>query len=549
MELFFFIVVQLLLVGLVMFIINRRRGGVKMPALRPHSGEDTQEMRELAELRKRSLNLPLSEKARPREMDEIIGQEDGIRALRAALCGPNPQHVLIYGPPGIGKTCAARLVLEEAKLCPDSPFDEHSLFIEVDATCVRFDERSIADPLLGSVHDPIYQGAGVMGSQGIPQPKAGAVTRAHCGVLFLDEIGELHPTHMNKLLKVLEDRRVCFESSYYSEANSRIPKYIHDIFKNGLPADFRLVGATTRAPEELPPALRSRCAELYFKSLTHRELERIAADACQRLDCGAETAAIAACAAYSHSGRDAVNIIQLASGIAYMEGRASITAEDVLWVSKTCRFTRRMQRAVPQTARAGFVCGLGVAGNTEGVVIEIECAASPARNGHGAFSIGGVVAEEEISLASRKLRRKSSALASAENVLGCFRSRFGTDCRDYDISFNVPGGMPLDGPSAGIALAVALMSAVTGKPPLAGLVLTGEIGMHGAVLPVGGVREKLAAAAEGGAKLAVIPADNWDDTLSALPIEIHAVRDIGEVMRAAFGVDEEAEVFDMIFSA
>ena len=84
--------------------------------------------------------------------------------------------------------------------------------MEVDATCVRFDERAIADPLIGSVHDPIYQGAGQLGVQGVPQPKPGAVTKAHGGVLFLDEIGELHPVQMNKLLKVLEDRRVMLES-------------------------------------------------------------------------------------------------------------------------------------------------------------------------------------------------------------------------------------------------------------------------------------------------------------------------------------------------
>lgn len=57
-------------------------------------------------------------------MNEVIGQEEGIRALRAAMCGPNPQHVIIYGPPGCGKTCAARLVLEEARRQKDSPFDK-----------------------------------------------------------------------------------------------------------------------------------------------------------------------------------------------------------------------------------------------------------------------------------------------------------------------------------------------------------------------------------------------------------------------------------------
>ena len=74
------------------------------------------------------------------------------------------------------------------------------------------------------------------------------------GTIFLDEIGELHPVQMNKLLKVLEDRKVFFDSAYYSKDNANIPQHIHDIFQNGMPADFRLIGATTRQPEELPAA-------------------------------------------------------------------------------------------------------------------------------------------------------------------------------------------------------------------------------------------------------------------------------------------------------
>lgn len=104
------------------------------------------------------LTDPLAEQTRHKALTEIIGQEKAIRALRAALCGPNPQHVLIYGPPGVGKTAAARLILEEAKAREESPFRQKAKFVEIDATALQFDERNIADPLLGSVHDPIYQG-------------------------------------------------------------------------------------------------------------------------------------------------------------------------------------------------------------------------------------------------------------------------------------------------------------------------------------------------------------------------------------------------------
>ena len=125
-------------------------------------------------MRKIQLSEPLTARTRPECFDDVIGQEEGIKALRAAMCGPNPQHVIIYGPPGVGKTTAARLVLEEAKRMEGSPFLADAAFIEIDGATSRFDERGIADPLIGSVHDPIYQGAGAMGVAGIPQPKPGA---------------------------------------------------------------------------------------------------------------------------------------------------------------------------------------------------------------------------------------------------------------------------------------------------------------------------------------------------------------------------------------
>lgn len=76
-----------------------------------------------------------------------------------------------------------------------------------------------------------------MGQAGIPQPKQGAVTNAHGGVLFIDEIGELHSTQMNKLLKVLEDRKVFWKVLITMK---RIRKFLL-IYMIFLKMDFRLI--------------------------------------------------------------------------------------------------------------------------------------------------------------------------------------------------------------------------------------------------------------------------------------------------------------------
>ncbi|MEG1560024.1 MAG: S16 family serine protease [Clostridia bacterium] len=488
--------------------------------------DDRREIKDLAKMRETSLSEPLSEHVRPKNMRDIIGQDDGIMALRATLCGKNPQHILIYGPPGVGKTCAARLVLEEAKKSPGSPFNENSAFIEIDATCVRFDERSIADPLLGSVHDPIYQGAGALGQMGIPQPKPGAVSRAHCGVLFLDEIGELHPMQMNKLLKVLEDRRVFFESSYYSKDNSSIPSYIHDIFQNGMPADFRLIGATTRSPEEIPAALRSRCVELFFSPLNNESLEKIAKNAVSGLGGGITRKALADTAMYSRSGRDAVNIIELSSEVAALEKRMIIEERDIDWVARTCRFVKKYKYAMTETEKVGVSFGLGVSAS-EGSVFEIECTVSKKRGASGTLNISGAIFEEEIDAGNRKLKRQSTVMASVSNVVAAIERCFSIDCASLDILFNIVGGIPVDGPSAGAAFCLALMSAITKRPPRAKTALTGEVSLLGTVHAIGGLSEKVKAAAESGAKFVIYPLENSERIDSGIKlIKISTVEEL-----------------------
>ncbi|MBY6839400.1 sigma 54-interacting transcriptional regulator, partial [Clostridium botulinum] len=169
---------------------------------------------------------------RPASFSEIIGQERPIKSLLSKIASPYPQHIILYGPPGVGKTSAARLALEEVKKLKYTPFYKDSKFVEVDGTTLRWDPREITNPLLGSVHDPIYQGSKRdLAETGIPEPKLGLVTEAHGGVLFINEIGELDDMLQNKLLKVLEDKRVEFSSSYYVPDDENTPKYIKHLFE------------------------------------------------------------------------------------------------------------------------------------------------------------------------------------------------------------------------------------------------------------------------------------------------------------------------------
>ncbi|KRF00423.1 Lon protease [Paenibacillus sp. Soil766] len=511
--------------------------------------ESRKELEKLRKLRSISLTKPLSEKTRPSSVQDIVGQIEGLKALKAALCGPNPQHVLIYGPPGVGKTAAARVILEEAKKNQESPFRPDSKFTEIDATTARFDERGIADPLIGSVHDPIYQGAGAMGVAGIPQPKPGAVTKAHGGILFIDEIGELHATQMNKLLKVLEDRKVFLESAYYSSEDANIPGYIHDIFQNGLPADFRLVGATTRTPSEIPPAIRSRCLEIFFRPLLPGEVGEIARKALDKIGFKKCEEAIEVVTKYATNGREAVNVIQLAAGIALTDKRDSITAADIEWVVNSSQIPPRPERKVPAQPQIGFVNGLAVYGPNLGTLLEIEVSAIPvAVAGTGKFNITGVVDEEEMGGGSRTIRRKSMARGSVENVLTVLR-KLGFNTSDYDLHINFPGGVPIDGPSAGISMATAIASAIHKIPVDNKLAMTGEMSIHGKVKPVGGVVAKVEAAFQAGATRVIIPKENWQAMFVDLPgVEVVAAETIEEVLAAALGIELHDNVIPLPFS-
>ena len=476
----------------------------------------------LEELEKVSLTQSVMELLRPSSTDEIVGQKRAVDSLLAKLGSPYPQHLILYGPPGVGKTTAARLVLEEAKKRKLSPFADDAPFIETDGTTLRWDPRDMTNPLLGSVHDPIYQGARRdLADTGIPEPKPGLVTDAHGGILFIDEIGEMDVMLQNKLLKVLEDKRAFFESAYYDPADEKIPPYIKKLFEEGAPADFVLIGATTREASHINPALRSRCAEIYFEPLTPANIQEIVRNAAKKLSADLGDGVAELISEYTIEGRKAINILADAYSLA-LERNAqqeldqeadtpvSIEKADIYRVAQVSRLSPYVTKKASDRLEIGHIFGLGVAGFL-GSVIEIEAIAFEAREkGKGTVRFNETAG--------------SMAKDSVFNAASVVRMITGKDIHDYDIHINVIGGGNIDGPSAGTAILTAILSAITKRPIRQDVAVTGEISLQGRVRPVGGVFEKAYGAKQAGIKTLIIPKENSKDIPKQhLGLDIHPV--------------------------
>lgn len=488
---------------------------------------EQQKRQKLEAMEQISLTQSVMELLRPKTLTDIVGQERAVASLLAKLSSPYPQHLILYGPPGVGKTTAARLVLETAKKRKLSPFGPEAPFVETDGTTLRWDPRDLTNPLLGSVHDPIYQGARRdLADTGVPEPKPGLVTDAHGGILFIDEIGEMDTTLQNKLLKVLEDKRAFFESAYYDPTDEKVPAYIRKLFEEGAPADFVLIGATTRDASSINPALRSRCAEIYFEPLTPEHIQTIVNNAVQRLNAQLAEGAAALISEYTIEGRKAINILADAYSLALeRDEQVLITKEDIYKVAQVSRLSPYVTKKASDKCQVGHVFGLGVAGYL-GSVIEIEAIAFPAHEkGKGTVRFNETAG--------------SMAKDSVFNAASVVRKLTGQDIHDYDLHINVIGGGNIDGPSAGTAILTAIISATTGKAIRQDTAITGEISLQGKVRPVGGVFEKAYGARQAGISRLIIPQENAKDIPAHhLGLEIYPVDTAQEALELLMEKEE-----------
>ena len=558
------------------YVDDIRRQVISEESPGAESPHDKKKREALEALETVHLTQSVMELLRPRSFDEVVGQERAVRSLMAKLSSPYPQHLLLYGPPGVGKTTAARLVLEAAKQRAVSPFGENAPFVETDGTTLRWDPRDMTNPLLGSVHDPIYQGAQKsLADSGVPEPKPGLVTDAHGGILFIDEIGEMDEMLQNKLLKVLEDKRAYFESAYYDPDDKRVPPYIRKLFEEGAPADFVLIGATTRDAEHINPALRSRCAEIYFEPLTPAHIHIIVENAAARLNVRLAEGAAQLISEYTIEGRKAINILADAYSLALnclpdaeierivsretsddtsmkgmnmpaaadkenvsretekesapvqhvsRETKATpllVTKDDIYEVAQVSRLYPYGRKKASDTPAVGRVFGLGVAGFL-GSIIEIEAVAFPAaEKGKGTVRFNETAG--------------SMAKDSVFNAASVMRQLTGRDIHDYDLHVNVIGGGNIDGPSAGTAILTAIVSAVTGAAIRQDVAVTGEISLQGELRPVGGVFEKAYGARQAGISTLIIPWENKKDIPEEhLGLTIHRLKTAEEAFAVLF---------------
>lgn len=482
---------------------------IKLQIIKKNKGpENTKTLKKYAQLEmltKKKLNKSIQSVLRPQSFDEIVGQSRSIKSLISKLISPYPQHILIYGPPGVGKTSAARIALEEAKKYNFTPFNEKSNFIEVNGTTLRWDPREVTNPLLGSVHDPIYQGSKKdLAEVGIPEPKPGLVTDAHGGILFIDEIGELDLILQNKLLKVLEDKKVDFSSAYYDPDDENIPKYIKFLFENGAPADFILIGATTREPHEINPALRSRCAEIYFEPLTSKDIEVIVKNASNKLGIELESGVDKLISEHCIEGRKATSIISDSYGYALYKNKklkknekvvvSKDIVKEVLSSSRTSPFIKASNDKEKQI---GLVKGLGVSGFL-GSILDFEAETFKAK---------------KVSKGKFRFNETAGSMTkdSVFNASTVIRKITGIDLNDYDVHLNAIGGGKIDGPSAGAAITVCILSSILNEPIRQDIAITGEISIKGKIKPVGGIFEKIYAARRKGLKYVIIPKENEND--------------------------------------
>ncbi len=387
---------------------------------------------------------------------------------------------------------------------------------------------SHAGALLGDVrHDPFQSGG--LETPSHDRVEAGAIHRAHEGVLFIDEINTLGPHSQQNLLTALQEGE--FPITGQSERSSGAM-----VRTEPVPCKFVMVAAgNLDAIQGMHPALRSRIRgygyEVYMSESmpdTPENRDKYIKFIAQEIKndgkiphfdrSAIEEIIREARRRSSRKGhltlklRDMGGLIRVAGDLARQEGVEITTAEHVIAAKSTARSiedqvsdeyikrNREYELTVIEGTRIGRVNGLAVMGTDSGSVLPIMAEVTPAQGASGSVIATGML--------------KEIAQESIKNVSAILKKFTGKDIKNMDIHIQFIGTYGgVEGDSASVSVATAVISAIEGIPVRQDVGMTGSLSVRGDVLPVGGVTFKIEAAAKAGLKMVLIPRSNVDDVL------------------------------------
>jgi Lon-like ATP-dependent protease len=432
---------------------------------------------------------------------------------------------------------------------------------------------SHAGALLGDVrHDPFQSGG--LETPAHDRVEAGAIHRAHGGVLFIDEINSLEPQSQQNLLTSLQEG--IFPITGQSERSSGAM-----VRTEPVPCRFIMVAAgNVDAVQNMNPALRSRIRgygyEIFFRDSmedtpeNRRKFVRFIAQEVQKdgkiphFERSAIEEVIREGRRRSNRKghltlklRDIGGLIRVAGDLARQEGAKVTTAAHVLkaketarsieeqWSDENIRRSRDYHQTVVEGARIGQVNGLAVYGEDSGQVQQIMAVVTPAQGESGQIITTGIF-EKRKEPWLRGEDEESIVQQSIKNVSALIKKFTGKDIKNMDVHIQFIGTYGVEGDSASISVATAVISAIEKIPIQQNLAMTGSLSVLGDVLPVGGVTFKIEAAAKAGIRKVLIPKANIDDVLIEDRyrdiIEVVPVNNIIEVFTYAF-VPEQREGF------
>ncbi|MDO4312408.1 MAG: endopeptidase La [Eubacteriales bacterium] len=438
-------------------------------------------------------------------------------AVRALTTKGDSPILCLVGPPGTGKTSIAKSLAKALK----KPYVRISLGGVRDEAEIRGHRKTYVGAMPGRI-------ANGLKSAGVKNP-----------LMLLDEIDKVSNDYkgdtFSALLEVLDSEQNVKFRDHYLE----VPMDLSEV----------LFVTTANTLQTIPRPLLDRMEVIEISSYTENEklhiaMEHLIPKQIEKHGLKMDQLTISRGAVWKMAGnytkeagvrqleRKIGDICRKAAKEILEDGRKRIRVTESN-LHKYLGKERYLYQMANQTDEVGIVRGLAwtsVGGDT----LQIEVNVMP---GKGEVILTGQLGD----VMKESARTGISYIRSVGEAHGIVEDFF----KKHDIHIHIPeGAVPKDGPSAGITMATAMLSAITGRKVRADLAMTGEITLRGRVLPIGGLKEKLLAAKNAGIRTVLIPAENVRDVeeLSSeitRGLEIRPVSRMEEVLEAAFVKNEE----------